>query len=218
MDAQIKEILGAIERDRALEKALRSALRSGGPVNITGLCEQQKGYIAAAISLKLDKKPVIIAPDFSRARALAEGLSPFTGKNVIILKPAELSLVSAIASSFEAESERAGLLAKFMSRDFDAAIICAGALLNKQEKASVYKKKFISLKLGATHDPVDLAGELTDIGYIRASLVSAQGEFSMRGDVVDVFPPDSTLPVRLSFFDDEIDQIKYFNPRRPALT
>ena len=212
MAKEIKELLEKISLDKTLMSAMEQAVLKGGPVNITGLCEQQKGYIISALAYKYDKKPVVIVSDITRAKALIGGMAPFTGTDVPVLKPAELSLVSAVASSHENESERTGVIAKIVNCDLDAAVICAPALLNKMPPADEFKKKFIKLTLGKAYDPVKLISDLSLSGYERVGMVSGQGEFSARGDVIDVFPPDMDQPVRISFFDDEIDQLKTFNP------
>ena len=212
MAREIKELLGRIEQDKVLMASFEKSVLSGGPVNITGLCEQQKGYLIAALAYKFGKKPVVIVSDVTRAKALSGGIAPFAGKDIPVLKPAELSLVSAVASSHENESERAGVISKLLRADFDAAMICAPALLNKMPPAANIEKKFIKLSLGKNYDPVKLVSDLSERGYERVGMVSGQGEFSARGDVIDVFPPDMDQPLRISFFDDEIDQLKTFNP------
>ena len=212
MEKEISNLLERIELDKKLMSSFDAAVYNGGPVNITGLCEQQKGYLIAALANKFGKKPVVIVSDVTRAKALIGSMKPFTGGDIPILKPAELSLVSAVASSHEQESERAGVLSRIIADDLDAAVICAPALLNKMPKAQSLRKKFIKISLGLSYDPVKLTKDLSARGYERVGMVSGQGEFSARGDVVDVFPPDSDMPVRISFFDDEIDQIKKFNP------
>ena len=212
MAREIKELLGRIEQDKVLMASFEKSVLSGGPVNITGLCEQQKGYLIAALAYKFGKKPVVIVSDVTRAKALSGGIAPFAGKDIPVLKPAELSLVSAVASSHENESERAGVISKLLRADFDAAMICAPALLNKMPPAANIEKKFIKLSLDKNYDPVKLVSDLSERGYERVGMVSGQGEFSARGDVIDVFPPDMDQPIRISFFDDEIDQLKTFNP------
>lgn len=52
---------------------------------------------------------------------------------------------------------------------------------------------------------------LSDLGYTRGSIVSDKGQFSVRGGIVDLFPLSSTLPVRIEFFGDEIEEIRTFD-------
>jgi len=54
--------------------------------------------------------------------------------------------------------------------------------------------------------------KLAQLGYERVPLVETEGQWSRRGDIVDVFPVSSELPVRLEWFGDEIEQIREFDP------
>ena len=69
-----------------------------------------------------------------------------------------------------------------------------------------------SLKKGDLIDTVKIAAKLTEIGYTRVSRVNVRGEFSLRGEVLDIFLPLEENPVRIEFFGDEIDSIRYFDP------
>ncbi len=51
---------------------------------------------------------------------------------------------------------------------------------------------------------------LVELGYERASMVSAPGEFSVRGGIIDIYPLTEELPVRIELFDTEIDSIRTF--------
>ena len=54
--------------------------------------------------------------------------------------------------------------------------------------------------------------QLVTVGYNRVSKVEAPGEFSVRGDIIDLYPLDRPHPLRIEFFGDEIDSIRTFNP------
>ena len=56
----------------------------------------------------------------------------------------------------------------------------------------------------------DLLARLVEIGYARADLVTARGEIAVRGGIVDVFPPTEEHPLRVEFFGDTIEEIRYF--------
>ena len=212
MDNDIKSLLELIKNDEALIASSDRCVREARHLNVSGLCEQQKGYLVAALSYKNSKKPVVVSSDTVRAKALAESMKPFVEGDILIVEPSEMSIVSAVASSRDGESERVGTISRLIRGDYSAAIICAGALASKMQSKKEFEKTLISLKLGDRQDPVELTERLVDIGYERVSSVSVPGEFAARGDVVDVFSPDTHMPIRLSFFDDEIDQIKSFDP------
>lgn len=68
----------------------------------------------------------------------------------------------------------------------------------------------VSLHEGDTYELDDLLTRLVEIGYSRADLVSARGEIAVRGGIVDVFPPTEEHPLRVEFFGDTVEEIRYF--------
>jgi transcription-repair coupling factor (superfamily II helicase) len=70
----------------------------------------------------------------------------------------------------------------------------------------------LQLSVGMELQLEALAMRLTHLGYERTSLVETEGQWSRRGDIVDVFPVSSELPVRLDWFGEEIEKIREFDP------
>ncbi|HEY6297262.1 MAG TPA: transcription-repair coupling factor, partial [Streptosporangiaceae bacterium] len=68
----------------------------------------------------------------------------------------------------------------------------------------------VSLHEGQAFELDDLLARLVEIGYSREDLVSARGEIAVRGGIVDVFPPTEEHPLRVEFFGDTIEEIRYF--------
>src|SRR6266566_2244508 len=65
-----------------------------------------------------------------------------------------------------------------------------------------------TLKPGQTYAVDDLVRRLTTLGYRREALVQGRGEFSLRGGILDCFPPDRRRPVRSEFFGDELEPLR----------
>ena len=211
MDNRLIELLGRIESDSELAGLLSKSLLTGKHLNITGLCAEQKVYVGMALARLNNRKAVFIEPDAARARTTAAYCAAFTDGNVTLLTPSELSLVSAEASSRELELGRSVALSELVTGNFGAAVITAGALLNRLEPAKVFEKRIIRLKTGQEMERDELVDMLVLNGYENVPQVMEKGEFSVRGDIVDIFSPSYTEPVRISFFDTEIDQIKTFD-------
>ncbi len=69
----------------------------------------------------------------------------------------------------------------------------------------------VRLKVGDDFDLTDLAVALVGAAYVRVDLVERRGEFAVRGGIVDVFPPTEEHPVRVDFFGDTVEEIRYFS-------
>ena len=68
----------------------------------------------------------------------------------------------------------------------------------------------VRLVAGEDYDLDQLAVDLVGAAYVRVDLVERRGEFAVRGGIVDVFPPTEEHPVRIDFFGDQVEEIRYF--------
>lgn len=75
-----------------------------------------------------------------------------------------------------------------------------------------FNSAYIDLKIGQEYELKDLIHQLSNSGYKQVSQVFNQGEFSLRGDILDIFERSSQIPFRVEFFGDEVDGIRLFNP------
>jgi transcription-repair coupling factor (superfamily II helicase) len=69
----------------------------------------------------------------------------------------------------------------------------------------------VELAPGDAADLDDVARALADAAYTRVELVEKRGEFAVRGGLLDVFPPTEPHPVRVEFWGDEVDELRYFS-------
>ncbi|MDP5184374.1 transcription-repair coupling factor [Blastococcus sp. BMG 814] len=69
----------------------------------------------------------------------------------------------------------------------------------------------VELKPGDSAELDDIAQSLSDAAYTRVELVEKRGEFAVRGGLLDVFPPTEPHPVRVEFWGDEVDELRYFS-------
>ena len=76
---------------------------------------------------------------------------------------------------------------------------------------AAFKPFCLTLNCGQTWDLDTFSNKLVQLGYERVPLVEVEGQWSRRGDIIDVFPVSAELPVRLEWFGDEIDQIREFD-------
>ena len=100
-----------------------------------------------------------------------------------------MSLVSAEASSRELELTRSAALSELVRGGYGAVVITAAALLNKLEPKNVFAKRIIDLKVGGEMERDALVAALTLNGYENVPQVMEKGEFSVRGDIVDIYSP-----------------------------
>ena len=86
------------------------------------------------------------------------------------------------------------------------------AMLQKTFAPGDLKERTRHLPRGAKVAPLDLIEFLEQQGYEPEAQVSQKGEIALRGGILDIFPPTSPWPVRLEFFGDELESLRYFDP------
>jgi len=102
-------------------------------------------------------------------------------------------------------------LYELTSNELDVLIITPEVLMQKLPQKEVFSRHILNLKLGVTYNLELLTKALIKMGYKREAMVENNGQFSLRGDILDIYPISATLPYRIQFFDDEIENIKTFN-------
>ncbi|MBN3922068.1 transcription-repair coupling factor [Nostoc sp. NMS4] len=100
-----------------------------------------------------------------------------------------------------------------------AIVATQGALQPHLPPPEAFRQFCLTLKKGMELDLNAFSEKITILGYERVPLVEMEGQWSRRGDIVDVFPVSSEFPVRLEWFGDEIEQMREFDPatQRSAL-
>ena len=159
----------------------------------------------------LNKNIVLVTPTLSDANRIYSNLSLNLKDKVYIFPDDDYLTKKAIAASPELMYMRMRFLNELDNSENKILICHTNSFLKKLPKKDKLREKLINLHVNEAIDRDKLIQKLNEIGYKRESLVTNTGEFSVRGFVVDVFPIFEDHPVRIEFFDDEIDEIKYFD-------
>ena len=75
---------------------------------------------------------------------------------------------------------------------------------------NVFKDSIVTISVGEEYDQHALIHQLKEVGYRKVTQVQTQGEFSLRGDILDIFEISQLEPCRIEFFGDEVDGIRSF--------
>ncbi|MBE6606305.1 MAG: transcription-repair coupling factor [Ruminococcaceae bacterium] len=184
------------------------------PVTLTGLTDGARvSFYSSAIndlSGECPLPPLIIVPDEKEALKVSNvltdcGLEPLT-------YPLRDFNFHNITASHGYEHERLKVLSELALSGTSGVIITTpDAALQMTMPPDYLKECTIRLALDEPYDRDELIRRLLMGGYVRTEMVDGVGQFAVRGSIVDIFPPLYESPVRIDFFDTEIDQIGYFD-------
>ena len=125
--------------------------------------------------------------------------------------PTNLPRVQADSRNLEIQAGRAAALRMIAGEEKGVVFVTAEALLQKQARPAGLSRNSMDVSVGMTLEQERFIEKLAAIGYERTDEVDTIGQFSVRGGIIDVFPLNSRNPVRVEWFDADIDGIRYFD-------
>ena len=169
--------------------------------------------LAIASALDEHQKILVMTSGYSEAEKLSSDLISLLGEEKVYNFLADdAPMAEFIFSSQEKIYARLGAL-NFLLDDNESGILVTNLSASRLflPNPNELKSSILELKVGQEYNLDNLVNFLIKIGYRKESQVFNQGEFSLRGDILDIFDKDSVSPYRLEFFGDEIDGIRIFD-------
>lgn len=179
---------------------------------IAGLSGSSRAVFIASIYQKVDQQLIIVTHNLLQAQKLYEDLQSFIDENMLYLYPANELIAAEIGiASPELKGQRIEALNFMTSKAKGIVIVPMAGLRRILPSPTIWKKYQLSFKIGQDIDLENILNNLIIMGYQRNEMVSAPGEFSLRGGILDLYPLTEANPVRIELFDTEIDSIRLFS-------
>ena len=202
-------IIGELGKSSKFIDLLKQIENKKSPIEILGLTDVGIAQIISSIH-EFGKKPIcIITYNEIQAKKIKEDISYFTDK-VVLFPKKEIVTYDYIAESKDLPYERIEVLNTITSKKNLIVVTTIEAISQKLPSKEVLYQNKLEFKVGGIYDLEDVKRKLIKLGYNRYDLIEGKGQFSVRGDIVDIAVTEST-GIRLEFWGDEIDSIRNFN-------
>ena len=174
--------------------------------------ETNEALLISSSFLASNKCFVIIKNSLYNAQRLYDRLSTFLNNEEIYLYPTDESLrLDAIAESKELIAERVYILSKILKNERCIIVTHTSSIIRHLPLKEDFEKSFINLKIGDIFSKDKLINLLEMSGYERVVKIDHSLQYAIRGGVIDIFSVNYNDPIRIEYFDDEIDSIRFFN-------
>ncbi|MBR2449275.1 MAG: transcription-repair coupling factor [Clostridia bacterium] len=196
----LEKILRLKNGDNSVKEFI-DCVRQGIPSAVFGVTDAFKNYMVSA----LDEKVLYIVKDPLTARAALEQITELSDKKVVFIPAKDEILL--YSRAFSKDNVYARIRALSQAKDADVIIVTAETLMQIAPKTilSVHLIKDMDI----SQDQV--IKDLVSMGYARVESVSSSGTFSLRGDILDIYPVNADDPVRVDFFGDTVESIKRYD-------
>lgn len=224
----LQNALSALNQSAEFRRVFDEIGRGARVVSINGLVAGPARALAlAALQRETGTKFAVVVPaqrdleDWERdlnfwycaLRGVAEG------KDAVTVLPASESDPYAGGSPHtETLEKRALALWRLARRRQDFVLLTSRALARRTVLPAEVLKAGAVLHRDEDHSPEELVEKLIASGYVREDPIGAIGEFSIRGGILDVWPPGRSAPARIEFFGDTVDSIREFDPETQLST
>ncbi len=207
---RLKGVLQPLSENSTFNEIITSIKENKYPININGLSDSGKSYSIFGIYENIDSPMVILTNNDMEAKNLYEDLSFYTN-DVYYFPAKEVVFYNIDAISGDLRWARLKVIKEILNSSKKIVVTSIDSLTSVYTPKELFDKYNITLSIDDEVDFKDLSRKLLECGYERVESVEGKGEFSLRGGILDVFPPISTYPYRIELFGDTIDSIRTFN-------
>lgn len=183
------------------------------PVNVIAGVGAQRAHLIFGAQKKLDRNAFVLTATDLEAQNLCADISFFAQDSVVWLPSREYVYYDIDSVSREMSQKRISALVQMDDKTKKHIIVASvSAALSYCCERAVFEQNIICLEDGGAASLDEITSKLVAMGYTREDMVEGAGQFSVRGGIVDIFGADMELPIRIEFFDEDIDSIRSFDP------
>ncbi|MDX2494097.1 MAG: CarD family transcriptional regulator, partial [Desulfuromusa sp.] len=183
-------------------------------VEVLGLHGSADAYLLSRLLGTSSQLLVILCAGLEQARQLVAELQFFHPRpnDIALLPHWEMNPYDPLPPHPELEATRITTLAALNQGKVKALILPVRSLMQKMIPRQILDSVSLELLVEEEYQRDQLLSSLTQLGYQPVPLVEERGSFAVRGDIIDLFPPDAKQPIRLDFYGDFIEKMRPFDP------
>ncbi|MBT4503396.1 MAG: transcription-repair coupling factor [Gemmatimonadetes bacterium] len=188
-----------------LQRGDRQLLLHGLPTTLAA-------FLIAHVQRTIERPVLIVATDEDGAEKWRDDLQAIVGEQIVRYFPAwDTEIYDRRSPDIEITGLRLETIARLQRGEPTIVVAPAGALLSPLLPPHALELGSLQLSVDEEHSLDQISSHLTDCGFERVSMIDGIGQFSVRGGILDVYPFDIEHPLRIEFFDDEIESIRLFD-------
>nr|WP_177304843.1 transcription-repair coupling factor [Salisediminibacterium selenitireducens] len=209
---KLEGLLNSLSAAGELEKVIKGIEDGAGDQSLVGISGSARAMHLAALFRRTGKSQLIVTHNLFQAQKLYDDLITVLNTDDVLLYPANELISSEIAvASPEMRGQRLEVMNEWSTGAKRIVIAPVAGVRRLLSPPDLWQEQRLTFTVGEDVDFDRTLGQFVNMGYSRADMVSAPGEFSVRGGIIDVYPLTEEYPVRIELFDTEVDSIRLFD-------
>ena len=191
---------------------LTADLEAGrSPVEVAGLSPIHRAHFAAGLLERLDCPVVLVCADEAECARLAADVTALSGVPATMIGAREFLFHDGAVASRQWEHRRLAAFHAMAQGKVRLIAATAEGLLQRTLPPEELEVHVVTVEASGSYSLDELADRLAALGYTRCQQVEGVGQFALRGGILDVFSPGQDDPVRVEFWDRDVDSMGLFD-------
>ena len=207
----MKELLHILQQVPQFAPLAQGLEEGKSPAAVSGLSPVHRAHFAAGLGVALDRPVVLVCADEEEGRKMARDVTALPGWASTFLGAREFVFYPGATASRPGEHSRLAAFHAMARGETRLIAATVEGLLQRTLSPQDLEDHVVTVEQGGEYDPSELADRLSALGYTRCDQVEGVGQFALRGGILDVFSPDRDHPVRVEFWDRDVDSMGLFD-------
>jgi len=196
---------------KKFKEYIEDVSKSNFPINLSGLNDSAKSHFIYATKYYTNRPVLVVTYNDIELKKIKKDLDFFTDENITIFPKRDIVYYDVETTNKDAVMDRLSVYSKLYNSQNLIILTTIEALMQKTLPKSKLFKDVIEIEIGKEYKLENIKQRLINLGYERDDLCDSRGKFSIRGGIIDVFPLNTKHPMRIEFWGDEVDSIRYFD-------
>ena len=188
-----------------------AAVKKKKPAIAGGVAPPAQPFLAAWLARETKRPVCVVCPDVKRQEEFFHDLL-FWNPAARLVPDLELAAAGVGTPDPELAAARLAALREIDTAQPPLVVLTADGLDHPAPSTHQLAQDILTLRRGENLPLTDLAARLDQAGFLRVSTAAQRGHYAVRGGIIDVYPWQTALPVRLELFGDEIESIRSYDP------
>ncbi len=203
------DFLTAPLKELSIYEELERSLKSSGFTDLSGLSDSGKAHIAASLQTGRRYR-IVVAQDDARAQSLVSDLKLYLD-NVAYYPARDLIFYQSDLNGSLLLRNRLRAVKSLLEEKEAIIVTTFDAFMEKTPGIGSIESHAFTIEKGGSLDTSKLSARLTAMGYHKESQVEEEGQFALRGGIIDIYPLTEDSPIRIELWGDDVDSIRVFD-------
>lgn len=197
---------------KKFEAYINDVNKANFPISLFGLSESQKAQFIYATKFYSNKPVLVITYNDIELKKMKENMKFFSDEGITIFPKKEIIYYDIDTMNKDTTIDRLRVYASLYNSNKEIILTTIEAIMQKTLPKEQLFSKVLHLEVSKNISLDEAKEGLIKLGYERTDMVEGRGQFTVRGGIIDIFPLTTKNPVRIEFWGDEIDSLRFFDP------